>query len=269
MIQLDRTATHRRRQAGHAAGYDPRMLKTQESRDAWLFGTSIVLLIGAGLGLRDPWPADDPRFALVAAPDGRYRGLAVPDRRGELYADKPPLFMWLRATGFRELQMGASRSCCRRWSPPSARCPWSGSRHAACGPARRVCMPGTRCSSPPIHLAEPSARRSTRWWASPPCRSTAVRHLLAARTGDWIARVAWRPGAGVITKGVGVVALLVFVPAFCSLGRTLPGRMARPPRSAGWRAASERESLLNWAAGPMALRRPPTGKRRRGAAQAC
>ena len=25
-----------------------------------------AMLIGAGFGLRDPWPADEPRFALIA-----------------------------------------------------------------------------------------------------------------------------------------------------------------------------------------------------------
>ena len=31
----------------------------------WL-GLAVLLLIGTGLGMRDPWPADEPRFALVA-----------------------------------------------------------------------------------------------------------------------------------------------------------------------------------------------------------
>ena len=31
----------------------------------WLVGFAL-LLMATGLGLRDPWPADEPRFALVA-----------------------------------------------------------------------------------------------------------------------------------------------------------------------------------------------------------
>ena len=31
----------------------------------WLIGIALVL-IATGIGLRDPWPADEPRFALVA-----------------------------------------------------------------------------------------------------------------------------------------------------------------------------------------------------------
>jgi len=31
----------------------------------WLLGIGL-LLMGAGIGLRDPWPADEPRFAIIA-----------------------------------------------------------------------------------------------------------------------------------------------------------------------------------------------------------
>lgn len=61
-----------------------------------------VLALGAllcfiGLGFRDPWPADEPRFAQVAremVESGRW---LFPTRGGELYSDKPPVFMWLIA----------------------------------------------------------------------------------------------------------------------------------------------------------------------------
>ncbi len=35
-------------------------------QQVWLFGAFAILLIGTGIGLRDPWPADEPRFALIA-----------------------------------------------------------------------------------------------------------------------------------------------------------------------------------------------------------
>ena len=41
-------------------------LKHDESRDAWLFWLVATVVLFAGLGLRDPWPGDGPRFALVA-----------------------------------------------------------------------------------------------------------------------------------------------------------------------------------------------------------
>ncbi|REN06950.1 dolichyl-phosphate-mannose--protein mannosyltransferase, partial [Mycobacterium tuberculosis] len=56
-----------------------------------------TVVLGAGLGLRDPWPADEPRFALVASQMVDSGNWLFPRRGGELYADKPPLFMWIQA----------------------------------------------------------------------------------------------------------------------------------------------------------------------------
>lgn len=56
-----------------------------------------LILMGAGLGLREPWPADEPRFALVAQDMLRNGDWLIPRVGGDLYADKPPLFFWLMA----------------------------------------------------------------------------------------------------------------------------------------------------------------------------
>ena len=73
------------------------MFKTRASRDTWLFWMLALLVLGAGLGLRDPWPADEPRFALVARHMVESGDWLFPHRGNELYPDKPPLFMWLQA----------------------------------------------------------------------------------------------------------------------------------------------------------------------------
>jgi 4-amino-4-deoxy-L-arabinose transferase-like glycosyltransferase len=57
-----------------------------------------LVLMGAGLSLREPWPADEPRFALVAQDMLRSGDWLIPRIGGDLYADKPPLFFWLLAT---------------------------------------------------------------------------------------------------------------------------------------------------------------------------
>jgi 4-amino-4-deoxy-L-arabinose transferase-like glycosyltransferase len=56
-----------------------------------------LLLMATGLGLRDPWPADEPRFALVAQDMLRSGDWLFPRIGGDLYADKPPLYFWLMA----------------------------------------------------------------------------------------------------------------------------------------------------------------------------
>jgi 4-amino-4-deoxy-L-arabinose transferase-like glycosyltransferase len=61
---------------------------------AWLVGLAL-LLMGTGFGLRDPWPADEPRFALIAQDMLRSGDWMIPRVGGDLYADKPPLYFWL------------------------------------------------------------------------------------------------------------------------------------------------------------------------------
>ncbi|MBS1270001.1 MAG: Undecaprenyl phosphate-alpha-4-amino-4-deoxy-L-arabinose arabinosyl transferase [Gammaproteobacteria bacterium] len=60
----------------------------------WLLVVAF-LAIAAGFGLRDPWPADEPRFALIAkdmVDTGRW---FFPRVAEVLYPDKPPLYFWL------------------------------------------------------------------------------------------------------------------------------------------------------------------------------
>lgn len=53
-----------------------------------------TLIFSSGLGLRDPWPADEPRFALSAKQMVESGDWMFPHRGNELYAEKPPLFIW-------------------------------------------------------------------------------------------------------------------------------------------------------------------------------
>jgi len=80
--------------------YHPHMLKTRASRETWLFWILALLVIGTGLGLRDPWPADEPRFALAARQMVESGQWLFPHRGTELYADKPPMLMWLQAAAY-------------------------------------------------------------------------------------------------------------------------------------------------------------------------
>jgi 4-amino-4-deoxy-L-arabinose transferase-like glycosyltransferase len=90
-------------EGGTAPAFLDRLLRPgrTSSRDValdllWLLGLGL-LFIGTGLGLRDPWPPDEPRFALVAQDMLRSGDWLFPRIGGDLYADKPPLFFWLVA----------------------------------------------------------------------------------------------------------------------------------------------------------------------------
>ncbi|WP_342607635.1 glycosyltransferase family 39 protein [Vibrio tritonius] len=52
------------------------------------------IVIAMGIGLRGPWPADEPRFAEAAKEMVVSGNWFFPLRGGELYPDKPPIFMW-------------------------------------------------------------------------------------------------------------------------------------------------------------------------------
>ena len=57
----------------------------------FFFACALILI---GLGFRDAWPPDEPRFALVAKEMVNSGQWLVPMRGGEIYPDKPPVFMW-------------------------------------------------------------------------------------------------------------------------------------------------------------------------------
>ena len=60
----------------------------------WLLGV-VLLLIGTGVGMRAPWPADEPRFALIAREMVHTGQWLFPRIGGDLYPDKPPVYFWL------------------------------------------------------------------------------------------------------------------------------------------------------------------------------
>ena len=63
-------------------------------QNLWCLLLIALVLILSGVGLRDPWPADEPRFAQIAMEMVQSGQWFFPYRGGELYPDKPPIFMW-------------------------------------------------------------------------------------------------------------------------------------------------------------------------------
>jgi hypothetical protein len=60
----------------------------------WPLLAVALLLIFTGIGLRDPWPADEPKFALIAKEIVETGQWFFPARGQELHPDKPP-YSWL------------------------------------------------------------------------------------------------------------------------------------------------------------------------------
>ncbi len=215
-------------------------LRTPRGQAALLMATATVVL-GAGLGLRDPWPADEPRFALVASQMVDSGNWLFPRRGGELYADKPPLFMWIQAallqlTGNLRiaflLPSVLSGIACVWMTYDLGRRLWSKQAGIYAGWALLLAVQFTlqmkRAQIDPLLLA----------WVTL-AHYGLIRHIV--RGPDWrMWTVAWfAAGLGVITKGVGVIALFMLVPA---LALTFSRKM-----SASW--IGDRRAWL----GPLAL----------------
>ncbi|SFR94485.1 4-amino-4-deoxy-L-arabinose transferase [Dyella sp. OK004] len=73
---------------------------SQERRYFWLLLIFAIVVIGAGIGLRDPWPSDEPRFTLAAKHMVESGDWLFPHRGSELYSDKPPMLMWTEAASY-------------------------------------------------------------------------------------------------------------------------------------------------------------------------
>ncbi|HXC58179.1 MAG TPA: glycosyltransferase family 39 protein, partial [Steroidobacteraceae bacterium] len=60
-----------------------------------------LLVIGAGIGLRNPWPADEPVYSLIARDMLRHGNWLIPMVGGDYFQDKPPLLFWLQAVSYK------------------------------------------------------------------------------------------------------------------------------------------------------------------------
>jgi 4-amino-4-deoxy-L-arabinose transferase-like glycosyltransferase len=208
-------------------------------RDTWLFWILALLVIGAGLGLRDPWPADEPRFALAAKQMVESGNWLFPHRGIELYSDKPPMLMWLEAAGFELF---------RNWRIAFL----LPSLLAALGTLWCVADLGKRLWTRQVGLHAAyallfalqftyQAKKAqidplVTFWITLANYGLLRAFLLPRGDGrfDWrMWTLGWfAAGLGTITKGVGVLALLMLLPAFFAAAKGWRG-LRLPPRD--WR----------------------------------
>lgn len=191
----------------------PKDLRWQDL--AWL-SLALVLIIGTGLGIRDPWPADEPRFAAVARDMVLSHEWLFPRVGGDLYQDKPPLFFWMLAVGYT-----ITGSVKASFLIPSFL--------AAAGVLFMVYDLGRRLVGRAAGLAAGILVCATlqfvvtmRGAQIDPmlCFFTTLslygllRHLLLGPHWGWYALGGLAAGLGVITKGVGFLPMLLLIPFF-------------------------------------------------------
>ena len=183
-----------------------------------------VIVLGAGLGLRDPWPPDEPRFALVAKDMVESGDWLIPRVGGVLYPDKPPLFFWIVAafyvvTGSISVALllpaflsglGVLWIVCdvarRLWNPQVAL--WTGATLLA-------------TLQFPLQMKAGQIDGLLCFWTTLSLYGL-CRHLLLGPDWRWYTISGFSCGLGVITKGVGFLPFLMLVPWFYAVRRNWP-----------------------------------------------
>lgn len=195
-----------------------------------------VLLLGLGIGLRDPWPSDEPRFALVAREMLQSWQWLFPHRGVELYSDKPPVFMWLEACAY--FLTGGWRGA---FLLPSLLA-GLGTIALVYDFVRRQCSHHAALLAAAAVLVSFDFTFQMRaaqidgvetFWITLAMYGL-LRHLLLGPAWRWYAIGFLAAGVGVITKGVGVIALLVFVPFWFARWRGWHGLLPPQHRNARW-----------------------------------
>ena len=79
---------------------DPSVSDSRRS-SFWLLAILALLVIGIGLGLRDPWPSDEPAYALAAKQMVESGDWLFAHRGRELYTAAPPMLFWLEALSYK------------------------------------------------------------------------------------------------------------------------------------------------------------------------
>lgn len=222
---------------------------SDQRRELFWFLVVALVILAAGIGLRDPWPADEPRFVLVAKHMWESGDWLFPHRGHELYPDKPPLYFWL---------LGAAYALVRDWT-------WA------------FLLPSLLAALATLWLSYDVARRL--WshraglWAAIAVLASAqfiyqakraqidptvaffitlgvygiARHVLLGPNWRWYWLGCFAAGLGVISKGVGFLALLALLPYAAMRWRRWPGLVALGPDHAGSGHA------WHWSAGALAF----------------
>jgi len=210
--------------------------------DLWLLAGLALWLLGVGYGLRDPWPADEPRFALMGRDIIETGRWFIPHRGPEVYAEKPPVFLWLQAMAY-----GLTGSTRLAFLLPSL-------------------LAGLGTLALMFDLSRRLYGRRIAFWTTIALllcvqftlqgRTAQIdmvlvgfttlglygllRHLLLGPAWRWYVLAGVATGLGVITKGTGFLPWLLLIPYGLARWRGIQGLA---PIRGGWR----------WALGPLAM----------------
>jgi 4-amino-4-deoxy-L-arabinose transferase-like glycosyltransferase len=218
----------------------PRVLPVPPSirvRDLLWLLLALALIVGTGLGIRDPWPADEPRFASLASDMVRSGEWLFPRVGGDLYQDKPPLFFWLLAASY--TLFGAVKA----WFLLPAFLAAAGVLFLVDDFGRRTVSREAGLGAAIASLCSLQFVLAFRGAQIDPvlCLLTTfslyalLRHLLLGDGWRWYFLGGFAAGLGIITKGVGFLPLLLLIPYFALRGFGWHGLAKVDAGRGGWR----------------------------------
>ena len=207
------------------------------ARDLLWLGFALLLIVGTGIGIRDPWPADEPRFAAIARDMVATGEWLFPRVGGDLYQDKPPFFFWLLALCYTLLG-----SLKLSFVLPSFFAAGGvlfliydfgrrvASREAGVGAALL-----TLCSLQFTVAMRGAQIDPTLCFLTTLSLYALLRHLLLGPAWRWYVIGGLAAGVGVITKGVGFLPLLSLIPYFALRRAGWGGLATLDAGRGGWR----------------------------------
>jgi 4-amino-4-deoxy-L-arabinose transferase-like glycosyltransferase len=202
----------------------------------WL-AFALFVVIGTGLGIRDPWPADEPRFAVVARDMVATGEWLFPRVGGDLYQDKPPFFFWLLAVCY-------TLTGSLKWSfLLPAFCAAGGvlflvydlgrrlvSRQAGFAAALVLCF-----TLQFIMVFRGAQIDPVLCFVTTLSLYALLRHLLLGPAWGWYFIGGFAAGVGIFTKGVGFLPVLLLIPFFLLRGFKWRGLPSLEAGAGGWR----------------------------------
>jgi 4-amino-4-deoxy-L-arabinose transferase-like glycosyltransferase len=202
----------------------------------WL-ALALLVIVGTGLGIRDPWPADEPRFAALARDMVRTGEWLFPRVGGDLYQDKPPLFFWLLALSY--TVFGAVKA----WFLIPSFLAAAGILYLVYDFGRRTVSREAGLGAALLVACTVQFAVATRGAQIDPTLCALMtfsmyamlRQLLSGDGWRWYFLGGFAAGLGIFTKGVGFLPLLSLIPYFLLRGFGWKGLATIDAGRGGWR----------------------------------
>jgi 4-amino-4-deoxy-L-arabinose transferase-like glycosyltransferase len=207
------------------------------ARDLLWLALALFVIVGTGLGMRDPWPADEPRFAVLARDMAMSGEWLFPRVGGDLYQDKPPLYFWLLA-----LSYSIFGSVKASFLVPSFLAAggilfliYDFGRRTAGREAGFAAALITVCTLQFLLVTRGAQIDATLCFLTTLSLYSLLRHLLLGPAWGWYFLGGFAAGLGVFTKGVGFLPVLMLLPYLVLRGTRWRGLAVVDAGTLGWR----------------------------------